>query len=297
MREEKLNYEKINIIYSLLYFNLINQGEETIHLFAIIEIGGVPMLEKIVLEFAPEIAVIQAKTQKAMQSKAGHVATLLSLKEAPDDYLWLPSLSLVSAKTLKEPNTKVIYLAASMQVLYLATRIHWAIPEDKDCLKLKEQIQYPILLGDLLYSRFYAIICRYELDQYLAYLATLIGNIHQEHVLRNEKRKLNLSEEPHVLRIYSLLGETACYLAAHLSAGKTYLYETIKQMGNHLGMLRGVWEEGYDPYPYLTKWYRAWELLEVLPPGPGRECFQAILLGLGRKWGLERPPVCKDLRA
>ena len=59
------------------------------------------MLERLVLEFSPEIAVIQAKTQKALHSKAGHVATLLNLKESPDGYMWLPLLSLVSAKTLK----------------------------------------------------------------------------------------------------------------------------------------------------------------------------------------------------
>ena len=184
-----------------------------------------------------------------------------------------------------------------MQVLYFATRIHWSIPEDKACIKLKEQIQYPILLGDLLYSRFYALICRFELQQYLAYLATLIGNIHEEHVLSNEKKKQNLPEEHHILQIYSLLGETACFLAAHLLVGKTFLSEVIKQLGQHLGILKGIREEGYDPYRYLAKWYCTWELLELLPPSLGREYFEDILLGFGRQWGLERPPVCKNLHA
>lgn len=255
------------------------------------------MLEEAVLEFVPEISIIKAKSQKALHSKAGYVPNLLVSKKIPDDHLWLPVLSLISAKTLKESNTRIIHLATGMQLLYFATRIHWAVPEDQDCLKLKEQIQYPILLGDLLYSRFYATICKYELDQYLGYLATLIENIHQEHVLRIEKRKQNVSEEPHVLQIYALLGETACYLAAHLSVGKTYLSEAIRQIGHHLGILRGIEEENYDPYLYLTSWYRTWELLEVLPPGPGRKCFELILLGFGSKMGLEKPPVCTEIRA
>lgn len=255
------------------------------------------MLELVIGVFMPEISAIEARTLKILKNCGSYNLHSLKFPQTAEKRHWITVLCLLSAKLAKDTNTKVIHLAGVLHLFNLASHLHLNLPEDFDTVEIQEEIQYPILVGDLLYSRVCGDICKYDLQQYLQPLASLIGVIHEELVLRDAKVKQNLPHHEHEINIYGVMTESTCFLGAHAAAGNNYLVENIRALGYQMGIIKAVWELNCEIEPYLNNWYKAWELLTKLPIGPERDHFQHILTFLGIKWGLVKPQLLTEINA
>lgn len=251
------------------------------------------MLKHVIHSFLPEITAIESRTRQFLRKNAIEGLFSREMTENRENRLWLPALCLLAAKTAKGTNSKVVQLAGILHVLDYASCLHWSLPDNTGQQDAKKDIQYPILVGDLLYSRVYMDICRFELQQYLSPLASLISAIHEELVMRDLKKMENISHLPHEIKIFALMTESACYLGAHSAAGNTVITEKLREFGYHLGMVRAVWDIDTDIEPYLHNWHKCWELLGFLPAGMERDMLQQILYFMGNKWQLEKPVLLK----
>ena len=181
------------------------------------------MLTKLFHKFLPELTAIEARTYKIIKKGTGNASYPGMCQFGKENLLWLPGLCLLSAKTAKDTNVKVVQLAGILHLLSLASHLHWSLPEEADLAEMKCRIQYPILVGDLLYSRVYTDVCQHGLQQYLTPLTSLIGSIHEELVLKDMKKQHNLPEQPHEIRIFAMMSESACFLGAHSVAGNNFI--------------------------------------------------------------------------
>jgi|GEM_PF-2620200 len=249
------------------------------------------MLTKLIYKFMPELTAIEARTYKIIKKGTGNVLYQGRYTLNKENLLWLPGLCLLSAKIAKDTNVKVVQLAGVLHLLSIASHLHWTLPEKTDLIEMKHQIQYPILIGDLLYSKVYADICQHGLQQYLTPLTSLIGSIQEELVLKDMKEQNNLPKLPHEIKIFAMMSESACFLGAHSVAGNNFITEKLREIGFHLGQLKAVAERGADISCYLSSWDACWKLLECLSDDKDREQFQHILQNLGSKLGLGRPPL------
>ena len=249
------------------------------------------MLTELLAGFMPELTAIDARTFNIVRKSTGTMFNEEKYHPNRVNLLWLPGMCLLAAKAAKNTNARVVRLAGILHMLGLASHLHWSLAEDTELAKMKQEIQYPILVGDLLYSRVYTDICRYRLQQYLMPLTSLVGSIHEELMLKDTENRRDLSDRSHEIKIYAMMSESACYLGAHAAAGDTFATDILREIGYHLGLLRGVAERGANISRYLSDWYACWELSEGLPDEKTRQQYQHILLYLGRRWGLRRPAL------
>lgn len=249
------------------------------------------MLTELLYGFMPELAAIEARTNRIIKKSTGNILYEEKKQLNKGNLLWLPGMCMLSAKAARDTNVKVVQLAGILHLLGFASNLHWSLPEDTESSKIKQQIQYLILVGDLLYSRVYTDICQHGLQQYLTPLTSLISSIHEELLLKDMKKQHNLPEQPHEIKIFAMMSESACFLGAHAVAGNTYITDKLREIGFHLGLLKAAAEAGANISCYLSSWYTCWELLDCLSDEKARQQYQHILLCLGRKWGFERPPL------
>lgn len=238
------------------------------------------MLTELLAGFMPELTAIDARTFNIVRKSTGNRFNEEKYYPNRVNLLWLPGMCLLAAKAAKDTNARVVRLAGILHMLGLASHLHWSLAEDTELNKMKQEIQYPILVGDLLYSRVYTDICRHRLQQYLMPLTSLVGSIHEELLLKGMESQI---------KIYAMMGESACYLGAHAAEGDAFVMDILREIGYHLGLLKGVAEWGASVSRYLSDWYACWELSEGLPDEKTRQQYQYILLELGRIWGLRKP--------
>lgn len=256
------------------------------------------MPEPIISLFRTEITAIEARTRQILKKCGGYGACSLKYHQAPEQGYWLPALCLLSAKLAQDTNTKAVELAGVLHLFSLATYLHMALPEEIEPENLREEIQYPILVGDLLYSRVCGDICKFEMQQYLQPLATLIGEIHEELLLRDAKTKANQPYYVHDIKIYALLAECASYLGAHAAVGSNNcLVEIIRTLGRQLGTIKALRDLNCSPEGYLDCWYQLWTLFPTLPAGLGRDRLEKLILEMGRKWNLTKPGIWQEMEA
>jgi len=247
------------------------------------------MLEPVLRAFAAEIKAMEDRTRQILKGCGRYAWDSPSFPQKAEQRYWLPALCLLSAKLAKGTNPDVVHLAGILHLFNLASSLHLRLPEDSEAAVSPEDIQYPILVGDLLYSWVCGDICRFQLQQYLHPLASLIGSFHEELVQRDDKARQNRPYQEHEIKIHALLTESTCFLGAHAAAGNNQLTEKIRKLGFNLGILKAVWELDWNIEAYLNNWAAAWLLLDSVPASWAKEAFRHILLVMGAKWRLEEP--------
>lgn len=255
------------------------------------------MLEQIINMYIPEIAAIEAKTQQALKKSGGFTLSARNPLRKNENRLWASVLCLLAAQSAKNINTKAFQLAGLLHLFSYASYLHFAVPEELETKNFNNEVQYPVLVGDMLYCRVCEDVCRYNIQQYLDSLTSLIASVHKEFVQRDLKIEQNQAPDENELKFQAIISEGACYLGSHAVVGNSPVTETLKALGYNLGILKGVWEKELAFELYIDYWYKAWSLTEALPSGLGQSLFQQVLESLGSKWKLDRPRLLKESNA
>jgi hypothetical protein len=184
-----------------------------------------------------------------------------------------PALVILSARPYHYRPQVVKALACVFQFIYLATRIH-CFPQGRPGL--------PVLVGDLLYSKFFFYLCRYNCLEFLAPLAQVICRIHEGGALRYGRPDWGFPECLEVVdRQAALLFQEACRVGARVAGASSGEAETLGRYGFNLGRAWGLYELGIVPEARREFLLRAEQELSALPPQ--REC--EALLKLSRTVG------------
>ena len=155
-----------------------------------------------------------------------------------------PAIVLAVGQTLKEHGQKSEALAEIIQYLFMANKVHKLMKDDSD---ISEELrQFPVLVGDLLYGKFFLELCRVELLSFLDPLAQVMGTMSKGGISRwlSRDKKLGNTESLEIIEMESAsLTAIAARLSAELAGASVPLQQKIEAFGWELGLAWGAWRE------------------------------------------------------
>ncbi|GAB6180454.1 polyprenyl synthetase family protein [Desulfotomaculum defluvii] len=230
-----------------------------------------------------DIHTIHNNIKGQLLVKAGHVGDYAHLEFSPMDSFIRPAVVLTVARLYNYRSPKVLSLGAIVQFIFMASQIHKQIPDtnvQSHTVDPKDGTQFPVLVGDYLYGKFFTNLCDAKLLQYLRPLADIIGHIHEGGILRkvNQNRLNNhLINEVTRLEVAELLAGAAT-IAGNLAGASQEDQMLLNEYGHNLGMLFGLSQRNsYDRQILLTYYNQAKSVLEKLPNYPEKILLEQIL--------------------
>lgn len=217
-----------------------------------------------------ELSLILARIYKYLKIKSGISTDILNTSFSKLDMTLYPYLALLAAQGSKGITKKNRTLAVASQIIFMSTEIHNRIPESHNGHQFAKQIQLPILVGDLLYSRFYEILCTEDcieyLECYLEYISQL--NIKWVDYLQQKSTIEEISAN-----WYGELASLVMELNAKASGFNNYLIKTSKKYGFAIGNLYGAYKLNLSIQEVNKSWNMVLEAINLMPPGETKNNF------------------------
>lgn len=232
-----------------------------------------------------DLEAVNAKLHKEYFIKAGHLSSFAHMDFTPLNTVIRPGVVILSGRLFGHINAQVIALAVVVQFIYMASSIHFKINEDnhhgKPPVDPKDGSQFPVLVGDYLYSKFFNSLCDAHIVKYLKPLSQVICSIHEGGILRQKTQQQDLNkpsiQRKIAYRETAALFETGCRLVANLVGAATKEQDTIAKFGRELGIAYGLMENkaGFQYIdPHLQE---AYYFLNKLPQNKYRSILQELL--------------------
>ncbi|ATW24524.1 polyprenyl synthetase family protein [Candidatus Formimonas warabiya] len=246
-----------------------------------------------------ELNAVFAQIEEDCHLKSGHLSEFIpGFQLNPIDVYLRPTLVLLSAKLFQGCLKKPAVLAGVVQLIFIAQEIHNRIPDD--CAK--EAPQFPVLVGDYLFSKFFKKLSDHNLLEWLAPLASVICEMNEGGVVRHEVLDRGLAGEEACLEVirreHGLLSALACKIGSSVAGAAKEKAEALEQFGLKLGMAWGIIKEKrhLSPVGLLNE---AKDSLAKVPFGPERDLMLELVDQI-REMALPHPgtaPVEKSAAA
>ncbi|MEL7567537.1 MAG: polyprenyl synthetase family protein [Dehalobacterium sp.] len=193
-----------------------------------------------------ELKEIFINLEKDYSTKSGHLSKYIPGYEVSKiDQVIRPALVILSAKLFHGYDRRSMVMAEVIQLIHLAQDIHNHITDDCP----KETPQFPVLVGDYLFSKFFKKLSDHDLLEWLAPLATVICKMNEGGIIRREIIEQGQAREKDYLQVlfmeYGLLMGMACKIGGNLAGCSAEEADNLEQFGNNLGMAWGVIKENY----------------------------------------------------
>lgn len=236
--------------------------------------------------FAPiyhELEQVQHNIEKELVIKAGYLGSLAHLDFPPLDDTIRPALVILSAQIYDVVSDRVIALAGILQFIFMASRMHAFITEETDNISLdpRDGCQFPVLVGDYLYGKFFTTLCDYDIVRYLGPLAEIIAQINEGGILQKTcRRNGNLTDD---LCLEIIRKETAVLFAgcgrlgAHLAGAAESDQVLLEQFGLQLGMAYGLLKGGHSHEQASSYLEQALANLRKLPDRSARVVLERLV--------------------
>ena len=157
-----------------------------------------------------------------------------------------PKLFLLSYSLFKkEANVKVTNMATIIQLIYLASEIH-KYEGDKP--------EYPVLVGDYLFSMFFQNLCKYDMTEWLPPLSQTISTMQLGSMERFENNSIKTNALNIISKESASLGEVSCMLGASLANAPTIAVSSLKEIGFILGLIFGLLEDKKTSVPKILNY-------------------------------------------
>lgn len=164
-------------------------------------------------------------------------------------------------------NTRpAVALATIVQYIFRADQVHRLMKDSADLEE--EKRQFPVLVGDFLFGKFFLGLCKDKLLHYLAPLARVIVLMNEGAISRwiAVKGKVNENEQLKILEMEraSLTG-LAARLSAELAGCSEKLQDRCEALGWELGLAWAAWCDHMEKRVVQQSLSRAKEILQELP--------------------------------
>jgi len=243
------------------------------------------MLCDILKPVEKELQSIQKLINDHLIIKAGHLATFAHLELSSADKNIRPALVILSSRIFGYDPHKTIVLAGIFQFIYLAAKVQKGVSEiDSDYLREdadpREGSQFPVLIGDYLYSKFFYFTSNAKINHILHPLAEIICQIHEGSILRKTKNVKSLSHQDLlelVKKETAPLFAGCCFLTARLGGATEQQQNLFMRFGHNLGMAYGLLEQGITmktAAPYLNE---ALSNVSMFPDRPERNILEKLV--------------------
>jgi octaprenyl-diphosphate synthase len=194
--------------------------------------------------FFEKLNEVQARVRQQINFKAADFKELVQLDMDELDRTVCPAIVLATSRACGDHGHKSVALAGIIQFVFMAKQVHSLIKDDND---LAEELrQFPVLVGDLLYGKFFLELCREDLLPFLDPLAQVIGIMSKGGISRwlSRGKKLRSDEWQHIIEQESaMLTAIAARLSAELAGVSLPLQDKLQTFGWKLGLAWGAWKE------------------------------------------------------
>lgn len=201
----------------------------------------------------PELDSVDLLINKELKLKSGHASEFAHLDFNPLERHLRPALVILTARLFNRPVCdKVISLAGIIQFIYTASLVHLGISDqdkaDKGLLAPQDGSQFPVLIGDYLYGKFFTTLCDAKMLPFLNPLAEIICQMNEGSILKKKVEQNNLLAKDWFLQIVEK--ETAellagsCRLGAELGNASPAEIAKSDNFGRYLGLALGLIERG-----------------------------------------------------
>ncbi len=243
-------------------------------------------------EITNDLQQVQSLLRKNFTFKAGHLNQFVPMDFNYLDMNLRPAVIIATSRLFGAPGTKTTALAAVIQFIFMAARIHSGVKEGSSnknkTSENRSGFQYPVLVGDYLYGKFFTTLCEFGLVKYLRNLAELICTINKNGIQTiNNNTGMELGERPHYLDVIrdetAVFFATGAFLCADLAGAKEEHKEILHRFGLDFGMAYGLLERGL-PVIQVKEYLKAAEVsLLSLPPENDIRLLKNLLDFLGKE--------------
>lgn len=190
-----------------------------------------------------------------------------------------PGLVLLCSHLYGGVHERSIALAAVLQFIYLAGRVHAAVEEDDSLSRdrRRERCQLPVLLGDYLYARFFMTLCEGGLVQCLSPLAGLICSISEAGLLKRRANTGGALEYEICRKETAELMAVACRLGGELAGAPAADRGSLHRFGLNFGLAYGL-NGRVGAHRVREFLARAGAELKKLPDGEARAALEQLLV-------------------
>lgn len=217
------------------------------------------------VSFMKELEEIKATMDREIRFKAAEFGELVELTSDELDANACPLLVLAVNRSFGGNGRPAVALATVVQYIFMADQVHRLMKDNADLEEDKRQ--FPVLVGDFLYGRFFLSLCKSKLLYLLAPLAQVIAVMNEGAISRwltieerNETKQLEILE----MERANLTG-VAARLSAELAGCSEKIQNWCEAIGRELGLAWAAWCEHMEKRVIEQSLSRAKALLEEFP--------------------------------
>ncbi len=211
-------------------------------------------LTKVQMRLHQEINLKPASMQEMVQGNMDELDRIIN-----------PAIVLAVSEAFKGPGKKTETLAEVIQYIFMANIIHKLMRDDSDIAE--EHRQYPVLVGDLFYGKFFLVLCREQLLSFLEPIAQVMITMSEGGISRwlARDKKLTMTESLKIIEKESAaLTALAARLSAEVAGVSDPLQRQIEMFGWELGLAWGAWKERLKNVEVQSILQRANAILNVI---------------------------------
>ncbi|MDD4169596.1 MAG: polyprenyl synthetase family protein [Desulfotomaculaceae bacterium] len=242
------------------------------------------MLNKILKLIEDDLDQVDNFIDRELPVDIGLVKNFAGFEFSQADLTIRPALVILSSRLYSGDSGRAVALACVFQFAYMAFRAHDSVAEHNSVQRrdpgLLDDVRFPVLLGDYLYSKSYSILTRAGITGMLGYLAEIISQISQGGIL---KRRLSVLK-PTSQSFYEIIRKESaeffagcCRLGARLAGAPESKQEILHNFGHNLGMAYGLQEYGINFEQRAVYMEEAMKYLSMLPNRPEREAMGQLV--------------------
>lgn len=246
------------------------------------------MLREILKPIEKELNIVNNTIEKEMFIRAAHMGTYAYLESTYYDRVIRPAMVILSSRIYGCNGERAQSLACVLQFIHLASIVHKSIPEkDTDYVREdsdpRDGSQFPVLVGDYLYGKFFSFLHSVGLINYLEPFADIICGIHEGGILSSKIKGRNPASEPYceVVRMETAeLFAACCAMGAGIAGAPEKDRDVMRRLGLNIGMASGMLDRGAAakyPAAYLSE---AMAALRYLPEQPEKAILEKIIKNL-----------------
>jgi geranylgeranyl pyrophosphate synthase len=199
------------------------------------------------LSFQEELREVQELLNRSLGSKEARFKDLVPLVTDELDLNACPGIILAVSKACGYAGKKTIALAAIVQYIYMADKVHNLMRDDED---LEDELrQFPVLVGDFLFGKFFWELSQAKLLNYLAPLARVIVTMSKGaiNLWLARDQNLEIKEQLRILEngMASLTG-FAARLGAELADVSPLIQRKCETFGRIMGLAWAARNEQLD---------------------------------------------------
>lgn len=194
--------------------------------------------------FLDKLNNVQMHLRRELIFKRASYEELVPLDMDELDRTINPALVLAVSEAFRNHGQKSDALAGIVQFVFMANKVHKLMTDEDDIAE--DLRQFPVLVGDLLYGKFFLELCREKLLIFLEPLAMVMETMSEGGISRwlSRDSKLGLAEALKIIEMESAsLTAVAARLSAELAGAPIPLQRKIEAFGWELGLAWGAWKD------------------------------------------------------